>query len=171
MSKLKVIFLCTILTASYSSIYSQFPDLIKISRGRCATTCGFSYGFHDVYFINELEYNLSDSTFRFRKKPNKKFIFSDEKPTQLFTDSNTYIQLDSLFDILTKLPPQRGKYFIYRIELIYESEFEDIGLPRKIKTLELFITTNPKRTYPEILDDFLWEYNRVFYASKKSKKR
>jgi len=152
-----------------SQLYSQtqLPQKIKISKGQCAVTCGYSNGFHDIYFIEELEYNLMDSTFRFKKKPNKEFRTLDIKPTDVFTNQETYSKLDSLYQNFTEFRSSPGKYFIYRIELIYYSEGNSMGLPLKIKTMEFLISTNPNRIHPEFIDKLLSDYSKIYWSHKK----
>jgi len=135
----------------------ELPQKIIISRGRCTSTCGYQNGFHDLKFCQELEYNLSDSTFRYRKKLNNKFVKINRPNPGLFADSSTYQKLDSIYNNFTEFKVSPGKYYIFKIEFIYFSD--KAGLPLKSKTLIYLWTTNPKKIHPSILDNL----RKVYY--------
>ncbi len=137
------------------------PGILKISSGRCNSGCGYSKGFDDLYYKRELVFNLADSTFKFRRKSNKSYIKIDKHPPNIFLDSTTYTFLDSLYNEFTAFKSSRGKYFIYRIELIYCNS--KIGLPIKSKSMSFFITTNPNRIHPKLIDDLIIEYNKLIH--------
>jgi hypothetical protein len=141
----------------------ELPKKIIISRGRCTSACGYEKGFHNLQFRQELEYNLSDSTFRYRKKLNNKFVKINRPNPDIFADSSTYQKLDSIYDNFTEFKMSPGKYYIFKIELIYFSA--KAGLPLKSKTLIYLWTTNPKKYHPSILDKFRTLYYELIPKS------
>jgi len=153
-----------IISCSYSwAQTNELPKRIIISRGHCNSTCGYSDGFHDISFNQELEYNLVDSTFRFRKKTSKTFKKLDVKPQAIFTEPTIYYQLDSLYANFTDFKMNRGKYYIYKVEVIYCKDKS--GLPLKIKVMEFLVTTNPAKIHPLFIDSLIDEYLHVIYRS------
>jgi hypothetical protein len=138
---------------------TELPQKIRISQGHCASPCGYDQGFHDLVFNHQLEYSLVDSTFRYRKNINKEFRKFATKPSKTFNDSTNYFFLDSLFQNFTALKTSPGKYFIYRIELIYCTSIT--GLPTKTKTMDFFITTNPDKIHPKFIDTIIEEYDNI----------
>lgn len=158
MKKLQIIIILLTLCIQVNA-QTDLPQKIRISTGRCNSTCGYALGFNNIRFEQELEYTLSDSTFRYRRIPNKDFKNLEVNPSVFFTDSNTYIFLDSLFQTFTDFKSSPGKYFIYRIELIYCTS--KTGLPAKIKTMDFLITTNPEKTHPELIETLIEEYQRI----------
>jgi len=139
--------------------HTELPQKIRISQGHCASPCGYDQGFHDIIFDHQLEYSLTDSAFRYRKSINKKFKKLAAKPSKSFTESTNYYFLDSLFQNFTEFKSNPGKYFIYRIELIYCTS--NTGLPTKTKAMDFFITTNPKKIHPEFIDTLINEFDII----------
>jgi hypothetical protein len=138
---------------------TELPQKIRISQGHCASPCGYDQGFHDIIFDHQLEYNLVDSIFSYRQNSNKEFKKLAAKSSKTFTDSSNYYFLDSLFQNFTAFKTSPGKYFIYRIELVYYTS--SIGLPTKSQTMDFFITTNPDKIHPRFIDILINEYNSI----------
>jgi hypothetical protein len=138
---------------------TELPQKIRISLGKCNSTCGYSEGFNDIYFKQQLEYSLTDSIFRYRNKIKNKFSKLNKNDSGYFTNPEIYHLLDSLFNTFTKFKTSPGKYYIYRIELIYYTS--KIGLPSKTKVMDFLITTNPERIHPKFIDELITEYEDI----------
>ena len=151
----------SVVAAQISSPIAELPQKVIISSGHCNSTCGYNNGCHDITFNQELEYSLTDSTFRFRNKTNKSFKKLEIKPSAFFTESSTYKSLDSLYENFTDFKMNRGKYYIYKVELIYCKD--KMGLPLKTKVLEFLVTTNPEKLHPLFIDKLIEEYKCVVF--------
>ena len=165
LSKVKIVWFASMLLLSLSTAKAQkaLPEKIRISKGHCIAPCGFEKGFQNLKFDMQLEYNLSDSTFRYKRKANKKFKTLSAKPTAAFTNAASYNSLDSLFENFAAFNAGRGKYFIYRIELVYAMPGKE--LPAKIKMMEFYITTNPEKMYPVWMEQLIDAYNDIVLKS------
>lgn len=164
MKNLLIIIALIFLNQPQARTQTGLPQKIKISLGNCNATCGYTHGFNDIHFQNELEYDLRDSTFRYRKKPHKPFKKLDAKPGEIFTNLDIYSKLDSLYENFTEFKSSRGKYYIYKIELIYVSDGNKLGLPLKIKTMEFVTTKGRDSINPEFIELLLREYSRVYWS-------
>ena len=151
----------SVVAAQTSSPIAELPQKVIISSGHCNSTCGYTNGFHDISFHQELEYSLIDSTFSFRNKSNKSFKKLEIKPSDFFTESSTYRTLDSLYENFTDFKMSRGKYYIYKVELFYCKD--KIGLPLKTKVMEFLVTTNPEKIHPPFIDKLIEEYKSVAF--------
>jgi hypothetical protein len=145
--------------AVYGHAQTELPQKIRISKGECASPCGYENGFHDIEFKYQLEYRLADSVFSFRKKLTKNFKELTAINSKIFTDSTNYYLLDSLFQNFTDFKSSPGKYYIYKIELIYCKS--STGLPIKTKTMDFLITTNPNKIHPEFIDSLIDDYHSI----------
>ena len=160
-------FLMSILGVAAACAQQAIPQKIRISEGHCLGKCGYGDGFHDLYFSHILEYTLADSSFRYKKKAHKPFQVLRTAPTDIFTDPNTYVALDSLYQNFTAFTSSRGKFYIYRIELIYHSEVNTMGLPLQIKTMDFVESSNPNRIHPAFLDSVISDYKLIYRSHKK----
>lgn len=132
------------------------PDKIRISTGRCASKCGYSLGFNNRFFVKHLEYNLNENKFYFRRKASHKFKVLDLEGVEVFENDKTIEALDSIFEKFVDFEMSPGKYYLYRIELIYCKS--KTSLPSKIKTMEFILTDNPERKHPGIIEKLINEY-------------
>lgn len=158
--RLLVLIFAIILTGQVSA-QMTLPQRIRISSGHCGSPCGYEKGFYDIIYDRQLEYNLTDSVFTYRKKTDRKFKKLDVKPSVSFTNIKTYASLDSLFQNFTEFTVSPGKYSFYRIELIHcTSRF---GLPVKTETMDFYITTNPNKLHPQFIETLINEYRNIIY--------
>lgn len=120
-------------------------------------------GYGDFIIQRQLEYSVTDSTFRIRKNLSKPFqpLQIDTIPV-FFSNPKTYIQLDSLFDNFTQVEFLLGKPKYYRVELVFASSKNQ--LPAKIKTMEFYMSMSPGRQQPEILGELVRQFRSICYS-------
>ncbi len=143
---------------------TEYLQQIKISSGHCKSACGYDLGFHDIYFEDQLEYTIADSTFKYRKKPDTKAKELGINLSLIFADTKLHASLDSLFEKFEDFKSSPGKYFIYRLELVYSKSLT--GLPAKTKTMDFGISTNPEKAHPKIIDAIIDDYRRIIYNAR-----
>lgn len=131
-----------------------------ISEGACnQKMCGYDIGFENLKFIKQLEYNLGTQKLNFRKNINSTFKTLNIQTPSIFTEESTYEKLTQLFESFQNMESNPGKYYIYRIELIYYSN--KYFLPQKNKTMDFILTTNPNKIHPEILERIIDSYREI----------
>ncbi|MCI5056215.1 MAG: hypothetical protein MRY83_08905 [Flavobacteriales bacterium] len=158
-SNIFIVIILFILSGNSIKAQKGIPNKIRISSGKCSAMCGYSTGFTNRFFIKQLEFDLDENKFRFRKKTKKKFNEIKIEPAEIFTNPKIYQSLDSLYENFTDFKMASGKYYIYRIELIYYKSRD--GLPAKIKTMDFTITTNPNKIHPPFIENLINEYHRM----------
>ena len=153
---LLLLYLCAITT-----LHAQFPlpQKLRIAEAHCAAPCGYSKGFHDLYYDEYLEYNLETEEFRYKRKAKKEYKNITIGERTIFSSPSLYHSLDSLFEHYEGYQHGGGKYFMYRIELIYCKD--PAGLPSKSKVIDFIYTTSPEQVLPEFMKVLLHEYEEI----------
>ncbi len=163
--KLNNILLKTFVLLHFGTALGQtiHPDKIIISQGKCTKPCGYTNGFDNLIFFNEIEFNLQDSTTFFRKKLSKKK--KSINYSQQFLNFSFISSIDSIVTNFEEIEFAKGKYYIYKIELVNVLD-KSLQLPIKNKSVVFWISTNPNKTHPIELDQIIHEYHHVVLLGK-----
>lgn len=159
----QLILLNVILIFSLNHAFGQesLPKKIRISRGKCNKICSYNHPFNEIRYKDQIEYNLNLKSYRFRKKGKNKFkeICYDKK--SMLSNKKMYSELEKLYEGIEKIPIGAGKYYIFKIELIYYEQ--ELELPSRIRAMEFLHTDIIDEIYPKILLELVEEYENIMH--------
>lgn len=157
--KLFLLIMLVLLGEIYTYAQAELPQKIRISQGDCTAMCGYRFPFDNINYKNQLEYDLNKKTYRFRKKSKKKFKEICNIESKLLTKVELYDQLDQLYQKAQDISTGAGKYYIYKIELIYFKN--ELELPSRIKGIEFLETDVGNDLFPKVLSELIEEYKKI----------
>lgn len=160
---MKVLFtLILLVISSYISLAQEklLPRKIRISKGEFNIFFGNRELYNDKRYVNQIEYDLKEHQLRRRKNENKKFKKTSAVTIpDIFTDTSTYLKLDSIFDSFPNYERRGMKMKFYKIDILF---YTGLGIPSKTKTIEFLYAPdgfwadeNDRNLLEQIIDEYL----------------